>query len=477
MSVTIELRGEGDAELRAIVREGLPLMLRDLARRETQLPGFVLREFRAYLGCGDAANGFAWLDCPDCRHHRLVLFSCKTRGFCPSCAGRRMAERAAHWIDRVIPHVATRQWVITVPWARRFLLARRADLADGVLRTALRCVERWYRGATGRTRGKPGAITVLQRFGSALNLNLHFHVVHLDGVYDRGADGALRFFQATPSTADIEALVVEIALACERCLAKQGFGCQDEDSADGDDDDAQAALQFASLSGSVATGERAGKQVRRVQRLGGKDFALPSRCAAYGGYNVHAGVSFAASDRNGLERLCRYVLRPPLAVGRLERLDNGRVRLGMKRTWSDGTTAIELSPVELVEKLAAIIPPPRANQTLYAGILAGNAAWRAEVVPKVPTSTEAQREERLALKLVKRGYKVSLNPRREDALCWAELLRRVFHVEGWNCPDCGKRMRLRTVVLGPPASTVVVRGLLHSRGPPDDVDESCVLEA
>ena len=378
----------------------------------------------------------------------------------------------------MIPHVATRQWVITVPWARRWLLARRPDLATGVLRATLRCIERWYRGATCRRMGKSGGITVIQRFGSALNLNLHFHVVHLDGVYDRGGDGSLRFFQSAPSTADIEGLVVEIALACERWLAKQGFGGEHEDrDAGAAEDDAQATLQLASLSGSVATGDRAGRTVRKVQRLGGKDFALPPRCAAYGGYNIHAGVAFSASDRAGLERLCRYVLRPPLAVGRLERREDGTILLGMKRAWSDGTTALELSPVELVEKLAAIIPPPRANQTLYAGILAGNAAWRAEVVPKVRTSTEAEKAERLALKLVKRGKKVGMDPGRDDALCWAELLRRVFHVEGWNCPDCGKRMRLRTVVLGPPASTSVVSGLTRSRGPPYDVGKSRVLEA
>ena len=275
-----------------------------------------------------------------------------------------MAERAAHWIDRILPHVATRQWVVTVPWARRWLLARRPDLADGVLRTALRRVERWYRGATGRRLGKSGAITVIQRFGSALNLNLHFHVIHLDGVYDRGADGALRFFQSTPATDDIEGLVVEIAISCGRWLAKQGFGGEAEDGdASEIDDDAQATLQLASLAGSIVVGNRAGRTVRKVQRLGGKDFALPPRCAAYAGYNIHAGVSFSARDRNGVERLCRYVLRPPLAVGRLERLADGTVRLGMKRAWSDGTTAIELSPVELVEKLAAIIPSRHSRCT------------------------------------------------------------------------------------------------------------------
>ncbi len=72
-------------------------------------------------------------------------------------------------------------------------------------------------------------------------------------------------------------------------------------------------------------------------------------------------MSFAASDRGGLERLCRYVLRPPLALGRVAKLPNGRVVLGFKRAWSGGTSGIELSAQEFVEKLAAIIPPPRAK--------------------------------------------------------------------------------------------------------------------
>lgn len=97
----------------------------------------------------------------------------------------------------------------------------------------------------------------------------------------------------------------------------------------------------------------------------------------------------------------RYILRPPLAEGRIERLPDGRVRIGMKRVWSDGTSAVEFSPLELTERLAALVPPFRANQLLYAGVLAGNAAWRAEVVPKVPSSTEADREARASLRLLR----------------------------------------------------------------------------
>ena len=464
MAVTVELRGEGDAQLRAIVREGFPHLVRALAEHDRTLPRHVEREFSAYLGCGDPAAGFAWLECEDCKHHRLVLFSCKTRGFCPSCAGRRMAERAAHLVDRVIPHVATRQWVLTVPWTRRWLLARRSDLADGVLRVALRTIGRWYRQTAGRTAGKSGSVTSIQRFGSALNLNLHFHIIHVDGVFDRGADEALRFFDAMPTTEDIEELVVELGLACERWLGKHGFAGAAEDNVE--DDDAQGILQLASVAGAVATGERAGRRVKRVTMLGGKEFALGPRCAAYEGYNLHANVALAATERVALERLCRYILRPPLAVKRLERLPDGRVRVGMKRIWSDGTGAVEFTVLEFTEKLAAIIPPPRANQVLYSGVLAGNAGWRKEVIPKVPTSESAKAEARLWLKLVKRR-EAGVTTAEVDSPGWADLLKRVFGVDGWQCPCCGKRMTLRTIVIGAPASTTVVSGLLRARAPPE----------
>jgi len=429
-----------------------------------------------------------------------------------------MAERAMHLVDRVIPHVATRQWVLTVPWRRRWLLARRSDLADGVHRVALREIGRWYRQTTGRAGGRSGSVTAIQRFGSALNLNLHFHIVHLDGVFDRGADEALRFFEAPPTTEDVEALVVEVGLACERWLARQGFAGEAEDSEEAAED-GQAILQLASVSGRVATGERAGGRARRVTRLGGKEVELGPRCAVYEGYNLHANVSLGARERgaggaielrralpivvavarsaagNGAPRhvecrdpvprsrvaalgrlaaaLCAAgaangrlaILRPPLAVKRLERLPDGRVRLGMKRIWSDGTAAVEFSAQEFTERLAALVPPPRANQVLYGGVLAGNAAWRAEVVPKVATSDEARATERAELRLVRRAAKRARNTG-DEAPCWAELLKRVFGVDGWQCPCCGKRMTLRTIVVGAPASTRVVTGLLRARAPP-----------
>jgi hypothetical protein len=78
------------------------------------LPRFVEQEFRDFLRCGWLAGGFARFRCAACGLDRLVAFSCKGRGFCPSCGGRRMAERAAHLVDDVFPGVPVRQWVLSL---------------------------------------------------------------------------------------------------------------------------------------------------------------------------------------------------------------------------------------------------------------------------------------------------------------------------------------------------------------------------
>ena len=87
------------------------------------LPRFVEQEFRDFLTSGVLTHGFARLRCTDCGFERLVPFSCKGRGFCPSCGGRRMTECAARLIDEGLPRVPVRQWVLSLPYRLRYLLA------------------------------------------------------------------------------------------------------------------------------------------------------------------------------------------------------------------------------------------------------------------------------------------------------------------------------------------------------------------
>jgi hypothetical protein len=224
---------------------------------------------------------------------------------------------------------------------------------------------------------------------------------------------------------------------------------------DDDPDDALPLLQSASVAGRSAVRQR---KARRVQRLGGKEFALPPLCAASEGYSLHAGVLIGARDRKGLRRLAGYIARPPLAVDRVEALPGDRVRLPLKRPWSDGTTALELSAEELAERLIALVPPPRANQVLYGGVLASRHRWHRAVRPRPPKRRVAPAG--VGVRLTKSGTAISRwTP-------WSVLLWRVFGVNGLACPTCGKVMVLRAEVR-PPATLSVLASLERSaRGPP-----------
>jgi Transposase zinc-binding domain len=133
------------------------------------LPGFVVNEFRKFLRCGVLSHGFARVRCGDCAFERLVPFSCKARAICPSCGGRRTAERAAHLVDHVLPaDVPVRQWVLSVPHRLRYRLAYDHRLCRTVLHVFVRALRSAYRRAArrqGLAGGETGMVTSVQRFG------------------------------------------------------------------------------------------------------------------------------------------------------------------------------------------------------------------------------------------------------------------------------------------------------------------------
>lgn len=141
------------------------------------LPLHVQKEFDEYLKCGRLEHGFLRVQCSTCHHERLVAFSCKRRGFCPSCGARRMAEGAVLLVDEVLPHQPMRQWVLSFPFQLRFLFASRPGLMSKVLTIVYRAIASHLIKKAGLTQktAKTGAVTLIQRFGSALNLNVHFH--------------------------------------------------------------------------------------------------------------------------------------------------------------------------------------------------------------------------------------------------------------------------------------------------------------
>lgn len=104
------------------------------------LPDFVKNEFEEYLKCGILAHGFLRAKCDSCKHERLLAFSCKRRGFCTSCGAKRMAETAALLVDHVIPDVPIRQWVLSLPYQLRYLLAADPKATGQILRNIHRVI-------------------------------------------------------------------------------------------------------------------------------------------------------------------------------------------------------------------------------------------------------------------------------------------------------------------------------------------------
>lgn len=172
---------------------------RQRAEEAGGLSRFVVREFEQYLRCGILEHGLARLACRRCGHETVIAFSCKRRGFCPSCCGRRMSDTAAHLVESVLPAVPYRQWVCSLPFSLRTAVGFDRRLCADVLEVFIEALLRQLRWRVKRAFGLAsvdgalvGAITFIQRFDSALRLDPHFHCLVPDGAWVVGEDGEPR---------------------------------------------------------------------------------------------------------------------------------------------------------------------------------------------------------------------------------------------------------------------------------------------
>ena len=466
--MSVELCHRPFSILHCLISNHLHRFVEQVEKTGRFLPSFVHRELERFLACGDPKNGFAWLQCKGCNHNRIVPFSCKARGFCPTCGGRRMVVHATRWVDEMFPRVPVRQVVMTVPWKRRWLLARKPDLIKGVLKIGLREIQKWYKRRArqkGLINPQCGMVTAVQRFGSALNLNVHFHTLMMDGVYATDPKTGWFGFHRLPkmTTDDVSDLVVRIGLKVETWLDKQGYGQYDEFLED-DPEDGLGVIQGATIAGRVAMGKRAGQRARRVQLIQGKEYKLPKLCSTFRGYNLHCGVVVSARNRKGLEGLCRYILRPPLAKDRLRKVGGNDYELKLKTPWADGTTSLRLSSMEVMERLTSLIPPPKVHQVIYHGVFASRSKWRKKVLPLYTKGMKERRLEKRLLRLSKKKERGNTDVYRTS---WTYLLRRTFGAEGFECPRCSGVMELRMgQVFGVMAQTLLLSLTGKGRAPP-----------
>ncbi len=428
------------------------------------LPKFVVREFEEYLRCGRLEHGCLHLECRSCGHSQLVALSCKRRGFCPSCCGRRMADTAAHLVREVLPEVPIRHWICSLPWRLRALLGYDRKLCAAVIggfvaevMSSLKRRAKRLLGLRSVRDAHTGAIASIQRTDSALRLNVHAHVLALDGCYVRPPAGGLVWHALpTPTQAEVADVASRTAARIERILKAHGRSMdpqmQQDEPALADEQPGLAACYTAAAQGVSISGARAGQATLRLlssnigssQGQGGTVANEPA--AEVRGVNVHAKQVIDGRDRPKVERLCKYVTRPPVAQDRLELQDDGRVLLSLKKVWRDGTRALLFEPHDLLTRLVAAVPPPRLHMLRYFGVLSSHSSLRAEVVPSPPLDpTRCKPPPAVGdqLPLLERPEVTPLDddkPKRSRSR-WGWLLKRTFSHDVDHCARCGGPMR------------------------------------
>jgi len=182
-------------------------------------------------------------------------------------------------------------------------------------------------------------------------------------------------------------------------------------------------------------------------------------CADHQGFSLHAAVRCDADERQRLEQLCRYITRPALANERVQINAAGQVVLKLKTPWRDGTTHIVMSPLEFMQRLAALVPRPRLHLIRFHGVLAPNAKLRALVVPHGPEQATGKSEQTAS----EPGCAHS----RPVRISWARLLKRVFQIDLEHCPNCGGELKIIAAILAAPVIERILTHLgLQARAPP-----------
>lgn len=430
-----------------IIKEHLPAFMSEREEEGRPLPAYVVKEFEAYLKCGILSHGFLRLKCQDCQNEKVVAFSCKTRGFCPSCWGKRMAETSEHLLEYVLPFAPYRQFVVSFPFPLRFWLQTNRKLYQKVHSLVIKRLHGFYRKkahSQGILDPVPGTISFTQRWGSALNLNPHMHVLSLDGVYHMVQDKPRFELLSSISDEEVQNIITQISHDVIGYLRKRGFLSLEGElvqhpSPDKtfEDSEAISLATQSSLSGKIAFGPNAGKYVTRIGSGFGYGEEIPLAkgplCYSVNGFSLHARTRIKTHQRDQLGRLIEYMARGPLSNDRLEITQEDQVRLSLKTPWSDGTAHLLFSPGEFIEKLCALIPPPKGHLVRWSGCFAPNSPYR-KLIRLKPEA--------------KKGFNFgSKSQSQKKNPSWARLLARVFKIDVLSC-HCGGQFKVIAAIRG-----------------------------
>ena len=158
--------------------------------------------------------------------------------------------------------------------------------------------------------------------------------------------------------------------------------------------------------------------------------------------HLHAATTVDGRDRKRLERVCRYLLRPPFAHDAVQALPDGRVRVHFKAPWRSGAAHADITAEKFLARLCALVPPPGFHMTRYFGVLASRHHLRPRILPPSVVPASGQQ---LALGLAgddDDSPAAAESTARPHRIGWARLLARVFAIDVTVCRKCGGRMRV-----------------------------------
>ena len=385
--------------------------------------GFVDEQVRRYLDCGLFENGFARIRCPDCAEEYLLAFSCKTRELCPSCAAKRGAATAALLVEDVLEEVAHAQWVFVIPKMLRPYFLHHRELLGGLARAAWGTVCELMMAATGEESLRPGMVAVVQTAGDLANWHPHVHAL-----VSRG--GWTRDWEWIP-LAYVDEHAAELLYRHKVMRLLQDVG--------------------------LLTEERT-------------ELLLSWR---HTGFSVHNRVRVEPEDQPAVERLARYIMRPPISLERMRWSGDGEVLYQPKgghdgRARQPGDVAEAFDPAEFLARVIMHIPEPRRHLVRYYGAYSNVSRGKRRRQTEAATCAAPRDAEDAPMVRADRDQSPDARALRRS---WAQLIKRVYEVDPLLCPSCGGEMRIIAFITDHDVVDAILRHFAKARaksprGPP-----------
>ena len=379
-----------------------------------------------YWDCGLAEMGFARISCDGCRAERLLTFSCRTRQLCPSCGAKRGAIFGAFLREEVVEEVGHQQWVFTIPKIIRTYFLRNRELLGDLSRAAWETVLEMMTEAAGDLSLRPGMVIVPQSFGSSVNFHPHLHSIVSRGGW-------------TPTGEWMPIPYVDAGAAARLFRHK--------------------VLKF----------------LRAADLIDQERMELILGWGHNSGFSVHNSVVVHADDGEGLERLARYLARPPVSLERMEWdrtrgeviYRTGRGHPEGRENRADGEERAgdfeRLDGLEFLARVVTQLPEPRKHSIRYYGHYAaaarakrrrvsGDGEGAGKTKSGAMNATEAVGLTGVAPLADKEPDTAERSALRKK---WAQLIRRIYEIDPLLCP-CGGTFKVVSIITEPK----VINGIL-----------------